>query len=137
MKKVAIALGVLVLLAAIVSFNVWRAAQEPVTRTPGLVETGRVQLHTQLDQAKKVESQAEKQDWNSPEALRSLIKGHEWRIEQLTGNKEAAEILAYDHDSIDRLDKRVQQLAELAEQEAERRAEAADEADSASSTQPQ
>lgn len=112
MRIVAIALGLLALLVAAMSYNVWRASQEPVTSTPGPVETGRMHLHAQLEEARKVENQAEKQDWNSPAALRGLIKGHEQRIEKLAGNPEATEILAYDRESITRLEKRIAELAE-------------------------
>lgn len=116
MKKVAIAFGVLVgllaVLVGIVSYGVWSAEQTPIAKTPGAVETGRTKLHAQLEEAKQREAQFEKQDWNSPTALRELIKSHQQRIDQLTGDSQAAEILAYDRDSITRLEKRINDLAE-------------------------
>jgi hypothetical protein len=125
MKRVfAIALGILALLASAMIYNVWRASQEPVTRTPGPLETGRVKLHQQLDEARSTEAQVEKQEWDSAAALRGLIKAHEQRLEKLKGNTQAAEILAYDQESIERLEKRV---AELAAQQAAKAAEAQDE----------
>ena len=123
-RIVAIASGVLALLVIAMMVSVWHASQEPVTHTPGPLETGRAQLHGKLDEAKKTEGQAEKEAWNSPTQLRALIDGHQQRIEKLKDNKEAGEILAYDRDAIDRLGKR---MADLAEQEAAR-AEAAKEA---------
>jgi hypothetical protein len=124
MKTVAIAVGALVLLGAAMSYNVWRASQEPVVRTPGLLETGRTKLHQQLEEAKRTEAQVEKQNWDSPPALRTLIAGHEQRIKKLKENTEAAEILAYDKESIQRLEKRI---ADLAAEAAAKAAEAADE----------
>jgi hypothetical protein len=123
-RLVGIGIGLLVLLAIGMVYSVWRASQEPVTRTPGPLESGRTQLGAQLEQAKATESAAEKQNWNSPAQLRALIEGHQQRLEKLKDNKEAAEIVAYDRDAIDRLDKRI---AQIAEQEAAR-AEAAKEA---------
>jgi hypothetical protein len=111
-RMVAIGLGVLVLLAAAMMYNVWRASQEPVAHTPGPLETGRTQLHAQLEEAKKVEAQAERQDWDSPRDLRALVQGHEQRIEKLKDNTQAAEIVAYDRDAISRLEKRITELAE-------------------------
>ena len=125
MKRiVAITCGTLVLLAVGMVYSVWRASQEPVTHTPGPLETGRIQLHAQLEDAKKTETVAEKQDWDSPDRLRALIQGHEQRIEKLKDNKEAAEIVAYDRDAADRLEKRIAQIAE----EESARTEAAKEA---------
>lgn len=116
MKKLAIALGVLVLLAGAMGYNVWRANHEPVNSAPDPLQTGRIKLHSQLEQSKQLEAQVEKQNWNSAPQLRALVKAHEHRIEQLTGNSQANEILAYDHDSLDRLQKRITYLEE---QEAE------------------
>ena len=113
MKRiVAITCGTLVLFAVGLMYTVWRASQEPLTHTPSPVEVGRVQLHAQLEDAKKTEAAAEKQDWDSPEKLRAMIQGHEQRIEKLKDNKEAAEIVAYDRDAVDRLEKRITQIAE-------------------------
>jgi len=128
MKKiVAITCGTLVLLAVGMIYSVWRASQEPVTQTPGPLETGRMQLHAQLGEAKKSEAAAEKQDWDSPDRLRALIQGHEQRIEKLKDNKEAAEIVAYDRDAVDRLEKRIAQIAEEEAARAEAAREAAQE----------
>ena len=98
-------------------YGVWRESQEPVSSPPGPIELGRTQLHAQLEDARKLETQAEKQGWNSSPDLRRLIQGHEQRIEKLKDNPEAKEILAYDRDAVDRLQKRI---AELAEQQAAR-----------------
>jgi hypothetical protein len=120
MKKIfVIIFGLLVLFAAAMTFGVWRESQAPVSETPGPLETGRAQLHAQLQDARKVETQAEKQDWNSPADLRRLMQGHARRIEKLKDNTEAKEIVAYDRDAVDRLEKRI---AELAEQQAAREA---------------
>ena len=108
MKRiVAIVFGVLVLLAAAMMLSVWRASQEPVAHTPGPLEIGRTELRAQLDEAKKVEAQAEQQDWDSPANLRAMVQGHEQRIEKLKGNSQAAEIVAYDRDAVARLEKRI------------------------------
>jgi hypothetical protein len=112
-------------------YSVWRESQDPVTRTPGPLETGRMELHAQLEQSKKTESEAETQNWNSSEKLRALIEGHRQRMERLKDNKEAAEIVAYDRDAIDRMEKRI---AQIAEQEAAK-AEAAKQAAQASQAQ--
>ena len=113
MKRfVAIGIGVVVLLAIAMVYSVSRASQEPVTHTPGPLETARAQLHAQLEQAKKTESDAEQQHWNSADRLRALIEGHQQRIEKLKENKEAAEIVAYDRDEINRLQKRITQIAD-------------------------
>jgi hypothetical protein len=109
------------LLASTMIYNVWRGSQEPVTRTPGPLETGRAQLRRQLDDAQKTEALVEKQNWDSAVALRRLIDGHQQRIDKLKGNTQAGEILAYDQQSIERLEKRI---ADLAAQEAARAAEA-------------
>lgn len=100
------------LLVVAMMVSVWHASQEPVTRTPGPLETGRAQLNTKLAEAKKTEGQAEQQAWNSAAQLRALIQGHEQRIEELKDNKEAADIVAYDRDAVDRLEKRIAQIAE-------------------------
>jgi len=131
MKRiVAITCGTLVLLAVGMVVSIWRANQEPVTHTPGLVETGRAQLHAQLEEAKKTEAAEEKHDWDSSERLRVLVQGHEQRIEKLKDNKEATEIVAYDRDAIDRLGKRIAQVqdeeaarAQAAKEAAERAAQ--------------
>ena len=110
MSKVAIALGVLVVLLIVGSYNVWRATEEPVLSKPTLLQIGRAQLHAQLLAAEDRESRIEKQDWNTTEKLRALVKAHQDRIEKLQGNPQAAEILAYDRGSVDRLQKRIADL---------------------------
>jgi hypothetical protein len=126
MKKIfLISFGVLALFAVAMVYSVWRASQEPVTHTPGPLENGRAQLHAQLEQAKKTESAAEQQDWNSPDQLRALIDGHQQRAEKLKDNKEAAEIVAYDRDAVDRLQKRIAQIGEEEAAREEARKEAA------------
>jgi hypothetical protein len=126
MKRIlVIAIGVLVLLATAMIYNVWRGNQEPVTRTPGPLEMGRTKLHQQLEEAQKAEAQAEQQSWDSAAALRRLIAGHQQRMEKLKGNTQAGEILAYDQQSVDRLEKRI---TDLAEQEAAKAAAAEEEA---------
>jgi hypothetical protein len=121
MKRIfAIVLGLLALFAAAMTYGVWRESTAPVSSTPGPLEMGRAQLHAQLEDARKLESEVEKQGWNSPNDLRRLIHGHEQRIEKLKDNPEAKEILAYDREAIDRLQKRI---AELAEQQAAKAAE--------------
>jgi hypothetical protein len=115
MKKLAIAVAVLVFLAGIASYNVWRANQDPVTTPPSPLDIGRQQLHAQLESAKPREAEIEQQDWNSVTLLRGLIKAHQQRIDELSGNSQAGEILAHDHDAIARLQKRI---ADLIAQEA-------------------
>ena len=118
MKYLLSALGLLVLLAAaFVSYGVWRAMAEPVYATPDAYEVGRAQLHSQLETAKKREAEFERQDWNSIIQLQGLIASHKHRMEKLAGNTQAAEILAYDHDSVTRLEARIADL------EAKQRAE--------------
>jgi len=113
MKRIfAIMLGLLALFAATVMYGVWRESQEPVSVALEPLAIGRAQLHTQLEDARKLETQVEKQDWNSPADLRRLIQGHEQRIEKLKDNAEAKEIVAYDRDAVDRLQKRIAALAE-------------------------
>lgn len=111
MNKLVIgSLAVLALLVAVVAINVWRAIHEPVMSTPGPYQLGRQQLQSQLEAAKKREAQFEQQDWDSIPALHTLIAAHQQRIDKLTGNAEAAEILAYDNDSITRLKARIAEL---------------------------
>jgi hypothetical protein len=113
MKRVLlIGFGVLALLMVAMMVSVYHATQEPVTKTPGPLEAGRAQLHEKLAEAKKTEGQAEQQAWNSPAQLRALMEGHQQRIEKLKDNKEAADIVAYDRDAVDRLEKRIAQIAE-------------------------
>ena|ERR1700694_3612587 len=111
MKKLAIVLGVLAVLAAAMTYNIWNASQQPVKGAPDALETGRQKLHAQLDEAKRTEAEAEKQNWNSATRLRDLIQGHQQRMEKLKGNSQAGEIVAYDRESIARLEKRIADLA--------------------------
>jgi hypothetical protein len=127
-RAVFIIFGTLVLLTVGLMYSVWRESQAPINRTPGPLENGRTQLHTQLEEAKKTEGAAEKQNWDSPEHLRAFIEGHQQRIEKLKDNKEAAEIVAYDRDAIDRLEKRIAQIADEEAAKAEAAKEAAKEA---------
>jgi hypothetical protein len=121
MKRIfAIVLGFLALFAGAMMYGVWRESLEPVSSPPGPLETGRAQLHGQLEDAKKLETQVEQQGWNSSADLRRLIQGHEQRIEKLKDNPEAKEIVTYDREAVDRLQKRI---AELAEQQAARAAD--------------
>jgi cell division septation protein DedD len=119
MKKIAIALAALLILVAFAGWNVWHAVYAPVTTTPSLVEQGRQQLHAQLEEAKTRESEIEQQDWGSIPLLRGLIQAHQHRIDQLTGNSQAGEILAHDRDAIARINQRISDLqAQQAQQAA-------------------
>lgn len=129
MKRiVAISIGTLLLFAVAMMISVWRESQAPVAHTPSPLEVGRAQLHAQLEEARKTEGAAEQQQWNSTGQLRALLQGHEQRIARLKDNKEAAEIVAYDRDSIDRLQKRIAQIAEQEAAKAEAAKEAAQQA---------
>jgi hypothetical protein len=123
MKIIIPVFALLALIAAVITYNVWRAVAEPVVATPGAYEVGRQQLQTQLEAAKKREAQFEQQDWDSIALLRQLIASHQQRIDKLAGNKEAADIVAYDRGSITRLE------ARIAELEAKQRAQWAQKAD--------
>ena len=127
MKIAAIVLGVLAVLVGAISYNIWRGEQ-PILSTPGLFEAGKMQLHQQLEEAQKIESEAEKQHWDSPSALRQLIKWHRQRIEKLTGNSQAGEILVYDQAAVDRLETRITALGVLEAAREEAAKEAAQEA---------
>jgi hypothetical protein len=111
MKLLLLILGSLVLLAvAVISYNVWHALSEPIVAHPGAYELGRQQLHDQLEAAKKREAQFEQQDWNNMTLLHNLILSHQQRIDKLAGNKEAGEIVAYDHDAMTRIQARINEL---------------------------
>jgi hypothetical protein len=56
------------------------------------------------------------------------MQGHEQRIEKLKGNTAAGEIVAYDREAIDRLEKRIAQIAEQEAAKAEAAQEAAKQA---------
>ena len=127
-RIVVISIAVLAMLAVAMMVNVWHAARDPVTHTPGPLESGRIQLRAQFEDAKKTEEMAEQQAWNSPAQLRTLMQGHEQRIDKLKDNKEAAEIVAYDRDAVDRLEKRIAQIAEQEAAKAEAAKQAAQEA---------
>lgn len=110
MKKLAIAIAVLLILAGFASYNVWRANQDPVTAPPGPLEMGRQQLQSQLKQSEQREAEIEKQDWDSVPLLRDLMSAHQHRIDQLSGNAEAAEIVAHDREAMARLQKRIDEI---------------------------
>jgi hypothetical protein len=110
MKKLATGICILVALILFVTYNVWRANVEPVTSTPGALQLGRQQLHDQLQNAEVREKAIEQQSWDSIPRLRTLIQSHQHRIEQLSGNSQAGEIVAHDKDAIARLEKRISDL---------------------------
>jgi|SRR6185437_1710510 len=110
MKKLTIGIAVFAALILFVIYNVWRANEEPVTSPPTLVELGAQQLHNQLQQAQAREAAIEKQDWDSIPLLRGLIQSHQQRIEQLSGNNQAGEIIAHDKEAIARLERRISDL---------------------------
>lgn len=110
MKKLTIAIAVVAALIFFVTYNVWRASEEPVTSPPTPVQLGAQQLHAQLQQAQARETAIEQQDWNSIPLLRGLIQAHQHRLEQLSGNKQAGEIIAHDKEAIARLEKRIADL---------------------------
>ncbi len=129
MKQIAIALGVLALLVGVMAYNVWRAGTETIAHKPGVVEQGRMDLHTQLVQAELREAEIEKVYWNAPEKLAVLIHSHEQRVEKLNGNPAGSEIVAHDMDAIARLQKRIEAIA--AERAAAAEAQAASAQDAA------
>lgn len=110
MKLLLPILGVVVLLVAVISYNVWRAFSEPLVTTPSAYEVGHQQLHAQFEAAKKREAQFEQQDWNNMTLLHNLILAHQQRVDKLGGNNEAAEIVAYDRESMIRIQKRINEL---------------------------
>lgn len=110
MRKFAIALAVLAVLAGIFMFNVLRATQQPLTTEPDPLMQGRQKLHAQLTASEQREAEIEKQDWKSIPLLRQLISAHQERMGKLAGNSQAGEILAHDRDAIARLEKRIQEL---------------------------
>lgn len=112
MNKIAIALGVVALLMGALAYNVWRASVEPVTATPTLLEQGQIKLRGQLEDAKRSEAEVERQNWNSTDRLTALIKAHQHRIEELNGNSQSGEIVAYDKESIARLENRIAAIEE-------------------------
>lgn len=111
MKKLAIALAILFFAIGIWAYALLRAGQEQPAPTPGPLQAGRQKLHDQLLDSEQREADIEKQDWNSITLLRGLIDAHQRRIQKLTGNAEAGEIIAHDRDAIARLQKRIDDLA--------------------------
>jgi len=109
----------------IMFYNAWRGETEPVVKTPGVVEQGRMDLHAKLLQAEQREAEIEKVYWNSPAQLQVLVKSHEQRIDQLKGNDAGAEIVTHDKDAIERLEKRIADIEAAREAEAKEKAEQA------------
>jgi hypothetical protein len=97
-------------LAGVIAWTVWRADTVPVTTPSSAAQQGQQQLHAQLLQTIQHESEVEQQAWTSIEALAKLVKWHQRRIDRLTGNPQATEVLAYDRDSITRVQSRINQL---------------------------
>ncbi|MFZ0395567.1 MAG: hypothetical protein WCF17_13320 [Terracidiphilus sp.] len=112
MKKLAAAVLFVVVVIAI-GINLSRASRAPLIATPDPLEAARQKLHAQLVQSEQREAEIEKQDWHSIVLLHQLIDAHQERIEKLTGNTEAGEIIAHDRDAIARLEKRIQDLAAM------------------------
>jgi hypothetical protein len=110
MKIAAIVLVALAALAGIIAWTVWRADTVPVAAPPSAVQQGKQQLHAQLQETIQHESQIEKQAWDSMDQLVKLIHWHQQRIDRLTGNPQATEVLAYDRESLTRLQTRINQL---------------------------
>jgi len=113
MKKLAIVAAIFIVVIVAIGFNLSRASQEPLITTPDPLQIGRGKLHAQLIQSEQREAEIEKQDWNSIPLLRELVVAHQARIEKLTGNSEAVEIIAHDQDAIARLEKRIQDLTAI------------------------
>ena len=113
MKKLAIALTLFVLVLVAIGINLSRASREPLVTTPDPLQVGRAKLHDQLVQSEQREAGIEKQDWNSVALLRELIDAHQKRIDELSGNTEAGDIVTHDRDAIARLEKRIQDLAAI------------------------
>ena len=97
-------------LAGVIAWTVWRADTAPITTPPSAAQQGQQQLHAQLVQTIQHESEIEKQAWDSMDALVKLVKWHQRRIDRLTGNPQATEVLAYDRDSITRIQSRINLL---------------------------
>ena len=103
---------VLGLLMGAIAWSVWRADTAPVTTPLNAQEQGATKLHQQLEETKQHEAEVEKNVWNSTDQLVKLIHWHQDRIEKLKGNSQAGEIVAYDTDSVARIQARINQLAE-------------------------
>ncbi|MDR3723349.1 MAG: hypothetical protein P4K83_02520 [Terracidiphilus sp.] len=115
MKKAAIVIAVLVVLAAVtggvaVAWNVWYAGSRGVVSSPDAVQLGWQTLGTQLQQSKQSEAEIEKLYWDQPEKLKVLIEAHKQRMAKLAGNKTAGLIVAHDNESIARLQQRIQAI---------------------------
>jgi membrane protein involved in colicin uptake len=111
MKIAALILVVLAALAGALAWTVWRADTAPVNTPPNALQSGEQQLHQQLDETRQHEAEVEKQAWNSMDQLVKLIQWHQHRIDRLTGNSQAAEVVAYDRESIARIQARINDLA--------------------------
>jgi membrane protein involved in colicin uptake len=111
MRILALIVVVLGLLAGAVAWSVWRADTAPVTTPPNAQQQGAEKLHQQLVETKQHEAEVEKNVWGSTDQLVKLIHWHEDRIEKLKANSQASEIVAYDTDSIARIQTRINQLA--------------------------
>ncbi len=111
MKIAALILFVFAALAGALAWTVWRADTAPVTIPPNAMQLGQQELHQQLDETRQHEADVEKQAWNSMDQLVKLIQWHQHRIDRLTGNSQAAEVVAYDRGSIARIQTRINDLA--------------------------
>jgi hypothetical protein len=128
MRFATLILLALIALAGAIAWTVWRADTAPVTAPLSAVQDGQGQLHAQLQETIQHEREVEKNVWNSMDQLVKLIHWHERRIDRLSGNSQAAEILEYDRDSITRIQARINQL------DAQEKAKEAAEADGPAET---
>ncbi|HEX8813009.1 MAG TPA: hypothetical protein VF742_13550 [Terracidiphilus sp.] len=110
MKIVVLILFALAALAGGIAWTVWRADTAPVTTPLSAVQLGQQQLHAQLEHTIQHETDIEHQAWNSMDSLVKLIQWHQRRIDRLSGNPQATEVLAYDHESIVRIQTRINEL---------------------------
>jgi hypothetical protein len=110
MRIATLILLALVALAGVIAWTVWRADTVAITAPLSAVQDGQQQLHAQLQQTIQHETQVEKNVWNSMDQLVKLIHWHQNRIDRLSGNSQAAEILEYDRDCITRIQARINQL---------------------------
>ena len=111
MRTLALIVLALAAIAGVIAWTVWRADTVPVTSPPSAVQQGQQQLQAQLQETIRHESEIEKQAWGSIDQLVKLIHWHQQRIDRLTGNSQATEVLAYDRDSIVRIQSRINELA--------------------------
>jgi Trk K+ transport system NAD-binding subunit len=112
MRIAAIVLFGLAAIVGIIAWSVWRADTVAVAAPPSAVQQGQQQLHAQLQETIQHESEIEKQAWNSMDAMVKLLRWHQQRIERLTGNPQATEVVRYDRESVTRLQARINQLDE-------------------------